>query len=174
MVMRAAPKTPERVRRTAAATPTTGPAIKGRSPAAAALAGQPVKRSLEPTLKVAGTGALAAGRMKAEGAAAAEREGEVSQMRAVVRVRHLQKRGLESSADMQRDLSINGSSVVTGTGSHVFHRCFEKEDNAGLFAVEGAPLVNSVISGFNGTLVAYGQTGSGKTHTIGGVEGDEA
>ena len=31
-----------------------------------------------------------------------------------------------------------------------------------------APLVNSVLEGFNGTIFAYGQTGSGKTHTMGG------
>ena len=170
--MKATPKTPERARRTNVATPTTAPGLKGRSATATTLAGQPVKRSLEPTLKVAGTpGAVAAGRPKVEGSA--EDGGEVSHMRAVVRVRPLQKRGLESSADMQRDLTVSGASVLTGTGSHAFHRCFEKEDNAGLFAVEGAPLVHSVISGFNGTLVAYGQTGSGKTHTMGGVKGDE-
>ena len=31
-----------------------------------------------------------------------------------------------------------------------------------------APLVNSVLEGFNGTIFAYGQTGSGKTFTMGG------
>jgi len=28
------------------------------------------------------------------------------------------------------------------------------------------PVVNDVLSGFNGVIMAYGQTGSGKTHTI--------
>jgi kinesin family member 5 len=55
----------------------------------------------------------------------------------------------------------------------VFHRCFEHHDNEQIFEVEGGPLVQSVLSGYNGTLIAYGQTGSGKTHTIAGVDGDE-
>ena len=35
-----------------------------------------------------------------------------------------------------------------------------------------APLVNSVLEGFNGTIFAYGQTGAGKTFTMEGVKGD--
>ena len=33
-------------------------------------------------------------------------------------------------------------------------------------------LVDSVLSGFNGTIFAYGQTGSGKTHTMEGPPED--
>ena len=32
-----------------------------------------------------------------------------------------------------------------------------------------APVVNSVVEGFNGTIFAFGQTGSGKTHTVHGT-----
>ena len=35
-----------------------------------------------------------------------------------------------------------------------------------------APLVNSVLEGFNGTIFAYGQTGAGKTFTMEGVKGN--
>lgn len=35
-----------------------------------------------------------------------------------------------------------------------------------------APLVDSVLEGFNGTIFAYGQTGTGKTFTMEGVKGD--
>ena len=35
-----------------------------------------------------------------------------------------------------------------------------------------APLVNSVLEGFNGTIFAYGQTGAGKTFTMEGVRDD--
>jgi hypothetical protein len=35
-----------------------------------------------------------------------------------------------------------------------------------------AGIVNSVLSGYNGTIFAYGQTGTGKTHTMEGVPGD--
>ena len=39
---------------------------------------------------------------------------------------------------------------------------------------EGAfSLVESVMSGYNGTIFAYGQTGCGKTHTMIGVKGEE-
>ena len=37
-----------------------------------------------------------------------------------------------------------------------------------------APLVESVLQGFNGTIFAYGQTGTGKTFTMEGVKNDEA
>ena len=35
-----------------------------------------------------------------------------------------------------------------------------------------APLVNSVLEGFNGTIFAYGQTGAGKTFTMEGLRDD--
>nr|AIN36848.1 KIF3B [Eriocheir sinensis] len=34
------------------------------------------------------------------------------------------------------------------------------------------PLINSVLSGFNGTIFAYGQTGTGKTYTMEGIRDD--
>ena len=37
---------------------------------------------------------------------------------------------------------------------------------------EVAPLVTSVLDGYNVTILAYGQTGSGKTFTMDGPEGD--
>jgi kinesin family protein 3/17 len=41
-----------------------------------------------------------------------------------------------------------------------------------LYAETFAPLVDSVLDGFNGTIFAYGQTGTGKTFTMEGVRGD--
>ena len=39
-----------------------------------------------------------------------------------------------------------------------------------LYSKIGFPVVNSVLDGYNGTILAYGQTGTGKTHTmIGGA-----
>lgn len=32
------------------------------------------------------------------------------------------------------------------------------------------PIVESVLNGYNGTILAYGQTGSGKTHTMSGQD----
>lgn len=37
-----------------------------------------------------------------------------------------------------------------------------------LFNTTAAPIVDSVLSGYNGTVFAYGQTGTGKTHTMEG------
>ena len=34
------------------------------------------------------------------------------------------------------------------------------------------PIVDSVLEGYNGTIMAYGQTGSGKTHTMFGTKGE--
>ncbi len=31
----------------------------------------------------------------------------------------------------------------------------------------GGPIVQEVLSGYNGTVLAYGQTGTGKTYTMG-------
>ena len=53
--------------------------------------------------------------------------------------------------------------------AHTFHfdRVFPiNADNKSVYEEVGRPLVDSVVTGFNGTLMAYGQTGTGKTHTI--------
>merc|ERR1719278_1412291 len=42
-----------------------------------------------------------------------------------------------------------------------------------LYAETFAPLVDSVLDGFNGTIFAYGQTGTGKTYTMEGVKDDQ-
>eukprot|EP00965_Chrysotila_dentata_P105080 3471039-Pleurochrysis_carterae.AAC.2 len=54
-----------------------------------------------------------------------------------------------------------------------FDRVYGLEStNQQLFDDIGRPLVNSVMCGYNGTLMAYGQTGTGKTHTLSSEEGD--
>lgn len=40
-----------------------------------------------------------------------------------------------------------------------------------VFVSAAAPIVDSVLAGFNGTIFAYGQTGSGKSHTMDGAPG---
>lgn len=39
-----------------------------------------------------------------------------------------------------------------------------------LYDEVAAPILRSVLAGFNGTIFAYGQTGSGKTHTMTGKD----
>ncbi|CAK7325416.1 unnamed protein product [Dovyalis caffra] len=43
-----------------------------------------------------------------------------------------------------------------------------------VYEVVAKPVVESVLSGYNGTIMAYGQTGTGKTHTVGKLGKDDA
>ncbi|KAF1327270.1 Kinesin-like protein kif9, partial [Globisporangium splendens] len=43
-----------------------------------------------------------------------------------------------------------------------------KVDQAGVFQAAASEIVESVLSGYNGTIMAYGQTGAGKTFTMSG------
>ncbi|XP_028758825.1 kinesin-like protein KIN-UC isoform X2 [Neltuma alba] len=43
-----------------------------------------------------------------------------------------------------------------------------------VYEVVAKPVVESVLSGYNGTIMAYGQTGTGKTYTVGTLGKDDA
>ncbi|KAB2595950.1 armadillo repeat-containing kinesin-like protein 1 [Pyrus ussuriensis x Pyrus communis] len=43
-----------------------------------------------------------------------------------------------------------------------------------VYQVVAKPVVESVLSGYNGTVMAYGQTGTGKTYTLGSLGRDDA
>ncbi|KAF5742558.1 Armadillo/beta-catenin repeat family protein / kinesin motor family protein isoform 1 [Tripterygium wilfordii] len=43
-----------------------------------------------------------------------------------------------------------------------------------IYEVVAKPVVESVLSGYNGTVMAYGQTGTGKTYTLGRLGKDDA
>ncbi|KAL9351461.1 hypothetical protein Peur_054141 [Populus x canadensis] len=43
-----------------------------------------------------------------------------------------------------------------------------------VYEVVAKPVVQSVLSGYNGTVMAYGQTGTGKTYTVGKLGKDDA
>lgn len=45
----------------------------------------------------------------------------------------------------------------------------EQSSQRHIYDVCAAPVVQSVLEGYNGTIFAYGQTGAGKTHTMEGV-----
>jgi hypothetical protein len=59
-----------------------------------------------------------------------------------------------------------GEASKTFTFDAVFS---EKSSQRHIYDVCAAPVVKSVLEGYNGTVFAYGQTGSGKTHTMEGV-----
>ena len=55
-----------------------------------------------------------------------------------------------------------------------FDRALKPETSqASVYDIAGKPIVESVLKGFNGTVLAYGQTSSGKTHTMLGEESPE-
>ena len=72
----------------------------------------------------------------------------------------------------ERSLSIRLPSAPGPMGksrSYTFDQAFDPATTqAEVFEVVGAPLVDSVLDGFNATIFAYGQTGSGKTYTMHG------
>ena len=45
-----------------------------------------------------------------------------------------------------------------------------KQEN--VFKQAALPIIESVLSGYNGTIFAYGQTGTGKTHTMEGSKSE--
>ena len=52
-----------------------------------------------------------------------------------------------------------------------FDAVFDEEcSQRQLYDVCAAPVVQSVLEGYNGTIFAYGQTGAGKTHTMYGSQ----
>ncbi|PIA37221.1 hypothetical protein AQUCO_03000067v1 [Aquilegia coerulea] len=52
--------------------------------------------------------------------------------------------------------------------SYQFDEVFtESASQKRVYEVVAKPVVESVLNGFNGTVMAYGQTGTGKTHTVG-------
>lgn len=54
-------------------------------------------------------------------------------------------------------------------GKSVYHNKYEFERLCGtsLYYMPNFDLLQSVLDGYNGTIMAYGQTGTGKTYTLG-------
>ena len=70
---------------------------------------------------------------------------------------------------------INETTFTIGEGkdkeSVSFDRIFPPQDTqAQVFDVLGIPVIEDVLTGYNGTVFAYGQTGSGKTYTMMGPD----
>ena len=49
-----------------------------------------------------------------------------------------------------------------------------ESDQQAVYQELGAPILQSVMQGYNGTVLAYGQTGTGKTHTLLNVGSERA
>jgi len=91
-------------------------------------------------------------------------------IRVYCRVRPRGKTGDESEACL--DLTDTEIAAYNEKGlrkMYQFDRVFAEDSTQGSVYVETAPLVRSVLDGYNVCIFAYGQTGSGKTHTMSGT-----
>ncbi|KAH0785671.1 Kinesin motor domain containing protein [Histomonas meleagridis] len=96
-------------------------------------------------------------------------------VKVAVRLRPMNSK--EIAKGYKQDLRIdqkNASAYITNPqGTEVqFTYDFAFPDNCSqedIYEITAAPIVNSVLEGYNGTIFAYGQTGTGKTFTM---EGD--
>lgn len=59
-----------------------------------------------------------------------------------------------------------------GTKTYEFDNVFSSDVSQEKVFEDTAPLIDSVVDGYNVCIFAYGQTGSGKTHTMQGGSGD--
>ncbi|XP_050647857.1 centromere-associated protein E isoform X8 [Macaca thibetana thibetana] len=90
-----------------------------------------------------------------------------------VRVRPLNSReeSLGETAQVYWKTDNNAIYQVDGSKSFNFDRVFHgNETTKNVYEEIAAPIIDSAIQGYNGTIFAYGQTASGKTYTMMGSE----
>jgi kinesin family protein 5 len=67
-----------------------------------------------------------------------------------------------------------GTNVKTGAMEpipYVFDQVYDPSaSQAKLYETAVTPIVDSVLKGYNGTILAYGQTGAGKSYTMSGPD----
>ena len=71
-------------------------------------------------------------------------------------------------------LKKNNSDNSDDNKQFTFDQVFDVlSDQQQVFVLVAQPIIDSVMSGYNGTIFAYGQTGTGKTHTMEGRPGKD-
>jgi len=71
-------------------------------------------------------------------------------------------------------MGINKDTGATEPVDYAYDATFDPGcGQAEIYETAVAPIVESVLEGFNGTIFAYGQTSSGKTHTMLGPDIDD-
>ena len=104
------------------------------------------------------------------------REVSESNLKVIVRFRPLidielelsENKGIEIQYLDQTTISIpKNSDLETFSFDRVFSSDACQED---IFNFVGKPIIEDVLTGYNGTVFAYGQTGSGKTYTMMGAK----
>ena len=77
--------------------------------------------------------------------------------------------------EVRSPLALDGSNCSEQSKQFSFDAVFsENATQRKIYDTCAAPVVQSVLEGYNGTIFAYGQTGCGKTHTMIGVKGDHS
>ena len=109
------------------------------------------------------------------------RESGESNLKVIARFRPLI--AIEKDLAESKSMEINYISETTvgiakpqdGLETFSFDRVFSSDSSQeDIFEFVGAPIIEDVLTGYNGTVFAYGQTGSGKTYTMmGGKSPDE-
>ena len=96
-----------------------------------------------------------------------------------LRVRPISEEELRSSARESVIDRIDSSRIVLAAKkesdkkSYLFDSVFDPSiGQKDVYQTVAKPVVNSVLQGYNGTILAYGQTGTGKTHTMIGGPGE--
>ena len=76
--------------------------------------------------------------------------------------------GVVVNAQEQTLSVVTNAAAGTGTCFHFDQVLPSQVTQAGLYSAAALELVESVLNGYNGTILAYGQTGAGKTFTMAG------
>ncbi|XP_058446647.1 kinesin-like protein KIF3A [Malaya genurostris] len=105
-------------------------------------------------------------------------EGEIENVRVVVRVRPMDKSETDSGYQnvikvdkSNRSITVQKPNVSLSEPPKVyfFDNVFgEESTQIDLYVDTARPIVDKVLEGYNGTILAYGQTGTGKTYTMSG------
>ena len=75
----------------------------------------------------------------------------------------------DADAAGNRDGNVTLRTLDAGHHAFAFDAIFPPSaSQEEIFDEVGAPLIESVLDGYNGTILAYGQTGGGKTYTMEG------
>ncbi|KAG8073508.1 hypothetical protein GUJ93_ZPchr0006g42140 [Zizania palustris] len=145
---------------------------------------RPVERHGAPPRSAARSRSVAPGRPSPSPArSAADHDGnsDLCRVRVAVRLRPKNAHDLAHGADFdccvelqpeckKLKLKKNNWSCETYKFDEVFS---ENASQKRVYEVVAKPVVESVLEGYNGTVMAYGQTGTGKTYTVGRLGKDD-
>ncbi|CAK9301838.1 unnamed protein product [Gordionus sp. m RMFG-2023] len=98
---------------------------------------------------------------------------DIENVKVVVRCRPLTEREKIEKFNEVLELNEDNGSITIKSNNDIKTFTFDKifgpsSEQEVIYNMVASPLVESVIEGYNGTILAYGQTGTGKTYTMEG------